>query len=125
MRQYGDKEESPNRFVSVGLALIAVLAAASLGYNMTRPTGPPPEFEAQHSAAEALGACRRGLDAELPGVDPDAGGLLAAEYLGGGEYEVRGPVAVTENGRRVTAPVLCEALYLGEEGWRVDVELRP
>lgn len=108
----------------IGLAVIVVLVAASAGYNLTRETGPPAEFEAMHSAEAAVEQCRYGIESELADREAWAVGPLNPEYLGGGEYEVRGPVTLSEGGRRHTADALCEVRFRSEGGWRVsDVEL--
>ena len=108
----------------MGVGVILVLLAASAVYNLSRETGPSAEFEAMHSPEAAIAACRSGIETELSDQEAEAAGAMAAEYLGGGEYDVAGAVIVSERGVRIRAAVLCEVRFTREHGWRVrDVEL--
>ena len=97
---------------------VVVLAAASAVYNLNREAGPPAAFEALHSGDGAVETCRTGLEGEL-GMGSEPAGPFTAEYLGGGEYEVRGPVTVHEGGLPVRASVLCEVQFVEAGGWRM------
>jgi hypothetical protein len=122
-RHHGIEDGGFTRTTRFGVAAIVMLVAGSLAYNLSRETGPPAEFEALHSAAGAVEECRSGIERELAGGFVGFAGRLEAEYLGGGEYEVRSPVTVSDAGRAVTAMVLCEAQFRRETGWSTDVEL--
>jgi hypothetical protein len=102
------------------LAAICVLIVLNVYSVMTREDGPPPEIEALHSAQDAIRQCRENIESSLS----DRGGKvqepLEAEYLQGGEYEVRGTVTIMEGNGRATAPILCEAQFRPERGWRIE-----
>ena len=106
------------------LVLISVLVVVSAYSVMTRETGPPPELEALHSSEDAIvlisGQCLAGIESRLSDLGVTVQGALQAEYLGGGEYEVRGVVTVVEARVRVTRPVLCEAQFRPEGGWTIE-----
>lgn len=124
-RHYGDREAGRSVFTRLGLAAIVVLLAVSVGYNLNRETGPSAEVAEMHNVADAVTACRQGIETELADWEVDASGPLRGEYLGGREYEVDGVVTVVDGGVRTQVRVLCEALYDADRGWRVlDVALR-
>lgn len=102
------------------LVLIFVLVAIGVYSVTTRETGPPPELEALHSSEDAIRQCREGIESRLSDLGVTVQGVLEAEYLGGGEYEVRGGVSVVEARVRVTRPVLCEAQFRPEGGWTIE-----
>ncbi len=102
------------------LVLISVLVVVSVYAAMTRETGPPPELEALHSSEDAIGQCLAGIESRLSDLGVTIQGVLEAEYLQGGEYEVRGVVSVVEARVRVTRPVLCEAQFRPEGGWTIE-----
>ncbi len=103
-------------------ALVAVYALIVLNiYSvMTRETGPPPEIEALHSAQDAIRQCREDIESRLSDRCGKVQEPLEAEYLQGGEYEVRGTVTTMEGDGGATAPVLCEAQFRPELGWRIE-----
>ena len=101
------------------LALVFALVVVNIYSVMTRETGPPPELEALHSAEDAIRQCREGIESRLSDRRGTVEGLLEAEYLQGGEYDVRGAVSVVEGISRVTRPVLCEAQFRPEGGWTI------
>ena len=102
------------------LALVFVLIVANVYSLVTRETGPPPELEALHSPEEAIRQCREGIESRLSDQGGTVQGSLAAEYLQGGEYVVRGTVSVVERPSRVTRSVLCEAQFRPQSGWRIE-----
>ncbi len=102
------------------IVLISVLVVVSLYSVMTRETGPPPELEALHSSEDAIGQCLAGIESRLSDLGVTIQGVLEAEYLQGGEYEVRGVVSVVEARVRVTRPVLCEAQFRPDGGWTIE-----
>ena len=102
------------------LVLISVLVGVGVYSAMTRETGPPPELEALHSSEDAIRQCRDGIESRLSDLGVTVQGVLEAEYLQGGEYEVRGVVSVVEARVRVTRPVLCEAQFRPEGGWTIE-----
>lgn len=122
-RHFGDDDDGLSRFGRFGVVAIAVLVLASAAYNLSRETGPPPELEARHSPEAAIAACRQGIEAEFAAEGARAGASMEAEYLGGGEYEVRGPVTLSGVGVPATSSVFCEAQFRSETGWTIDVEL--
>jgi len=101
-------------------ALVFGLVVVSAYSIITRETGPPPEVEALHSSEDAIGQCREGIESRLSDRGARVQGLLTAEYLGGGEYAVRGAVSVVGASGRVARPVLCEAQFRPEEGWTIE-----
>ena len=100
--------------------LIFGLIVVSVYSNMTRETGPPPDREALHTSEDAIKQCREGIESGLSNRGATVQGLLGAEYLGGGEYAVRGAVSVVEAYGRATRPVLCEAQFRPEGRWTVE-----
>ena len=100
--------------------LVFALAVVSVYSVMSRETGPPPELEALHSSEDAIKQCREGIELRLSDLGVTAQGVLEAEYLEGGEYEVRGGVSVVEARVRVTRPVLCEVQFRPEGGWTIE-----
>ncbi len=102
------------------LVLISVLVVVSVYSLTTRETGPPPELEALHSSEDAIAQCLAGIESRLSDLGVTIQGVLEAEYLQGGEYEVRGVVSVVEARVRVTRPVLCEAQFRPEGGWTIE-----
>ena len=102
------------------LVLVSVLVVVSVYSLTTRETGPPPELEALHSSEDAIRQCREGIESRLSDLGVTIQGVLEAEYLRGGEYEVRGVVSVVEARVRVTRPVLCEAQFRPEGGWTIE-----
>ena len=102
------------------LVLVVLLVVVSVYTIMTRETGPPPELEALHSSEDAMGQCRQGIESRLSHLGATVQGELVAEYLEGGEYDVRGRVSVVEAGSRVIRPVLCEAQFRPEGGWTIE-----
>ena len=67
-----------------------------------------------------MGQCRQGIESRLSHLGATVQGELVAEYLEGGEYDVRGRVSVVEAGSRVIRPVLCEAQFRPEGGWTIE-----
>ena len=102
------------------VVLISVFVVVSVYAAMTRETGPPPELEALHSSEDAIGQCLAGIESRLSDLGVTIQGVLEAEYLQGGEYEVRGVVSVVEARIRVTRPVLCEAQFRPDGGWTIE-----
>ena len=102
------------------LAFILALLMIRVFSSLTQVSGPPPELEALHSSEDAIRECREGIESRLVGRGGAVQGSLEAEYLQGGEYFVRGTVIVTEEGSRVTRPVLCEAQFRTEGGWAIE-----
>ncbi len=101
------------------LVLVFALVVVSVYPVMTRETGPTPELEALHSSEDAIRQCREGIESRLSDLGATVQGVLVAEYLEGGEYDVRGRVSVLQAGGRVTRPVLCEAQFRPEGGWTI------
>ena len=102
------------------LALVFVLIVINVSAAATRVRGPPPELEALHSSEEAIRQCREGIESRLSDRGGTVQGSLEAEYLQGGDYVVDGVVSVVEGRRRVTRPVLCEAQFRPEGGWKIE-----
>ncbi len=102
------------------LALLFALILINVLMATRRERGPAPELEALHSSEEAIGQCREGIESRLSDRGGTVQGSLRAEYLQGGEYVVRGAVSVVEGRSRVTRPVLCEAQFRPESGWKIE-----
>ena len=102
------------------LALVVALVVVNVYSVNTRETGPPPELEALHSLEDAVNQCREGIESTLSDRGGTVQGLLEAEYLGGGEYEVSGVVSVVERRGRVNRRVFCEAQFRPEGGWTIE-----
>jgi hypothetical protein len=103
-----------------------VLVGINAWFVMTREAGPDPEAEALHSVEDAVGVCSDAVLSQLSARNPSILGVGRTDYLQGGEYEVRLPVALRTGGRRSEAEVLCQLQFAVETGWIVeDVSVDP
>ena len=102
--------------------IFAMVAAVALNLWLasTREVGPDPALEALHSPQEATSQCRTAIESRFASQSPSIAGLLRAEYLQGGEYEVRGSIELRDGSRRVRHEVLCVAQFTATEGWDAE-----
>ena len=102
------------------MVVLVVIAAVTIRSASNPESGPPPELEAQHSAAEAMAACLDDIEVRYSAQSGRVVGLLEAEYLQGGEYVVSGEMSLVTDRRRATVSVRCEAQFRTEEGWIIE-----
>lgn len=119
-RRHFGAEERLGRFGRYGLVVIGVLLVVSVSYNLTRQTGPPADLENEHSSAGAIRECRVAIDSALAADRARVEGALEPEYLGGGEYIVRGAIRVAAESGRGTGEVLCETRFSPADEWVVE-----
>ena len=110
----------------VVIAVVVLLAGISLWVRFTRETGPDPEVEALHSQEDAIGVCTDAVLSQLSARSPSILGIGRTDYLQGGEYDVRFPVALRTGSSRAESEVLCQVQFTAETGWIVeDVTVEP
>lgn len=106
--------------VNKALILVVALVAVTIWQAGTRDVGPDPEEEALHSPQEASDQCRSAIESRFASQRPLIVGPLRAEYLQGGEYEVRGTLELVDGSRRARHDVLCVAQFEATEGWDAE-----
>ncbi len=105
----------------VKLMLVIVgLVALNLWHAVTRDVGPDPEVEALHSPEEATSQCQASIESRFASRRPSIVGLLQAEYVQGGEYEVQGTIELRDGARRLRHEVLCVAQFTATDGWDAE-----
>jgi hypothetical protein len=105
--------------------VIVVLAGLNVWLASKRVVGPDPALEALHSSAEAINQCQAAINARFASQRPNVG-LLAAEYLQGGEYEVRGSLRLRDGRREIRHEVVCVAQFDATGGWDAEeISLEP
>ena len=99
---------------------VAVLVVLNVWRAGTKDVGPDPEVEALHSEGEAVRLCRDAVQSQLGARDPSIVDSGRAEYLQGGEYDVRLVVELDDGNFRTTDTVICQAQFTAETGWIVE-----
>ena len=102
------------------LFVLGVLVVINVWRGATRDAGPDPEVEALHSEEEAVRICRDAVQSQLGARDPSIVDSGRAEYLQGGEYDVRLVVELDDGNFRTTDTVICQAQFTAETGWIVE-----
>jgi hypothetical protein len=110
----------PNKLVSKAMILVVVLVAISIWQAETRDAGPDPAEEALHSPQEASDQCRAAIESRFASQRAFIAGPLQAEYLQGGEYDVRGTLELADGSRRTRHYVLCVAQFDAIGGWDTE-----
>jgi hypothetical protein len=104
---------------------VVVLVGLNLWLKSTRDIGPDPALEALHSSPEAIHQCQEAINARFASQRPNVG-LLAAEYLQGGEYEIRGSLRLRDGRREIRYEVVCVAQFDATGGWDAEeISLEP
>ncbi len=102
------------------MILIVVLVAVIIWQAVASDVGPDPAEEALHSAQEAIAQCRAAIESRFASQRAVILGPLQAEYLQGGEYDVRGILELADGLRRPRHDVLCVAQFEATGGWDTE-----
>ncbi len=108
------------KLVKRAMVLVVALVAVMIWQAVARDVGPDPAAEALHSAQEAIAQCRAAIESRFASQRPIIVGPLQAEYLQGGEYDVRGTLELTNESRRTLHQVLCVAQFEATGGWNAE-----
>ena len=111
---------SPKSFVDKAVILVVALVAIGIWQTVTSDVGPDPAEEALHSPQEATDQCRAAIESRFASQRPFIVGPLQAEYLQGGEYNVRGTLELADGSRRALHNVLCVAQFEATGGWDAE-----
>lgn len=108
------------KLVEKAMILIVVLVAIMAWQAVTRDVGPDPAEEALHSAQEATDQCWAAIESRFASQRSVILGPLQAEYLQGGEYNVRGILELADGLRRTRHDVFCVAQFEATGGWDTE-----
>lgn len=119
--RYGNGSAGGSKnFVGKAMILVVALVAMTIWEAVTRDVGPDPAEEALHSAQEATDQCRAAIESRFASQRPFIVGPLQAEYLQGGEYDVRGILELADGLRRARHDVLCVAQFEATGEWDTE-----